>query len=112
MPMPQVRALLSALGSIAKEREALKAREGHLAARERKLVGNIGRALSDAGYRLERVDEIQATSPARGTGRRRKRQDLKCPKCDRRFFFAMHVARHLNTIHRRKQRDTQKVKAA
>jgi uncharacterized C2H2 Zn-finger protein len=76
------------------------------------LLADIGRALSDAGYRLERVDEIQATSPTRRTERRRKRQDLKCPKCDRHFFFQMHVARHLNTIHRRKQRDTQKVKAA
>jgi uncharacterized C2H2 Zn-finger protein len=96
---------------MAKEREALKAKEDHLADRERKLVGYIGRALSDAGYRLERVDEIQATTLTRGTRRRRKRQDLKCPKCERRFFFQMHVARHMNAMHR-KQRDTQKAKAA
>ena len=111
MPRTQVRALLSALGSMTKKREALKAREDHLAGRELKLVGDIGRALSDAGYRLERVDEIQATARTRGTGRRRMRQDLKCPKCERRFFFQMHVARHMNAMHR-KPRDTQKAKAA
>ena len=110
MPMTQVGALLSALGSMTKKREALKARGDHLADRERKLVGDIGRALSDAGYRLERVDEIRANARTRPTGRRRKRQDLKCPKCERRFFFQMHVARHLNAMHR-KRRGTQKVKA-
>jgi uncharacterized C2H2 Zn-finger protein len=94
-----------------KEREALNARVNHLANRERTLVDDIGRALSDAGYRLERVDEIQGASPTRGTRGRRKRQDLKCPKCERRFFFQMHVARHMNAMHR-KQRDTQKAKAA
>jgi uncharacterized C2H2 Zn-finger protein len=112
MPMTQVRALLSALGSMAKEREALRAREGHLADRERKLVVDMGRALSDVGYRLERVDaEIQVASPTRRTRRRRKRQNLKCPKCERRFFFQMQVDRHMNAMHRN-QRDTQKVKAA
>jgi len=113
MPMTQVRALLSALGSMTKEREALKAREGQLADRERQLVVDIGRALSDAGYRLERVEaesQVAALTP-RGTRRRRKRQDLKCPKCGRRFFFQMHVARHMNAMHR-KQRATQRVKAA
>jgi hypothetical protein len=94
-----------------KEREALKAKVNHLADRERTLVDDIGRALSDAGYRLERVDEIQPAALTRRTGRRRKRQDLKCPKCERRFFFEMHVARHMNAMHR-KQRDTQKAKAA
>lgn len=111
--MTQVRALLSALGSMTKKREALKAREDHLADRERTLVDDIGRALSDTGYRLERVDEIQATAlTPRGTRRRRMRQNLKCPKCERRFFFQMHVARHMNAIHRRKQGATRKVKAA
>ena len=111
MPRTQVRALLSTLGSMAKEREALKAKGDDLADRERTLVDDIGRALSDAGYRLERVDEIQIASPTRRAGGRRKRQDLKCPKCERRFFFQMHVARHMNAMHR-KQRDTQKAKAA
>jgi uncharacterized C2H2 Zn-finger protein len=110
--MTQVKTLFSALGRMTKQRQALKAREGSLADRERKLFADIGRALSDRGYRLERVGEIQATSPTRRTRSRRKRQDLKCPKCDRRFFFAMHVARHLNAMHGRRQGDTRKVKAA
>lgn len=87
MPRTQVRALLSALGSMTKQRQALKAREGVLAGRERELVGNIGKALSDAGYRLEWVGETKATALTRGTRRQHKRQDLKCPKCERRFFF-------------------------
>jgi hypothetical protein len=110
-PMTQVKTLLSALGRMTKLRQALNARAHALANQERELVGDIERALSDVGYRLVRLDEIQATSPARGIRRRRMRQDLKCPKCERRFFFQMHVARHINAMHR-KPRDTQKVKAA
>ena len=32
------------------------------------------------------------------------RKRLKCPKCDRRFSMAAHLARHQNTIHKRKPR--------
>ena len=110
--MARVNVLLATFHGIAKQRETLKSLELRLADRERTLLADIGRALSDAGYRLERVDETQAPSAARGTGRRRKRQDLKCPKCDRRFFFQMHVARHVNAMHRRKQRSAQRAKAA
>ena len=31
-----------------------------------------------------------------------KRRTLKCPKCDRKFSMAAHLARHLGTIHKRK----------
>lgn len=100
--MTQVNALLSALGSMTKQRETLKAREHAVANRERKLADDIGRALSGVGYRLVRLDERPATSATRGTRRRRKRQDLKCPKCDRRFFFQMHLARHVSAMHVRR----------
>ena len=110
--MAQVNVRLATFRGIAKQRETLKSLELRLADRERTLLADIGRALSDAGYRLERVDEIQVASPTRRTRRRRNRQDLKCPKCERRFFFQMHVARHMNAMHRRKQGNAQRVKAA
>ena len=75
-------------------------------------MANIGRVLSGFGYQLTRLDEATVAAPARGKRKPRVRQDLKCPKCERRFFFQMHVARHLNTVHRRKQQATRKVKAA
>ena len=110
--MARVNVLLAAFHRITKQQEAIKSLERRLADRERTLVAGIGRALSDAGYRLERVDEIQTTSSTLRTRRRRKRQDLKCPKCERRFFFQMHVARHMNAMHRIKQGNAQRVKAA
>jgi hypothetical protein len=110
--MARVNVLLATFHHITKQRESLKQLALRLADRERKLVDDIGRALSDVGYRLVPLGEGKADSRARVTRRRRLRQDLKCPKCERHFFFQMHVARHLNTMHRRKQRDTQKVKAA
>ncbi len=32
-----------------------------------------------------------------------KRRTLKCSKCDRRFSMAAHLARHMNTIHKKKR---------
>jgi hypothetical protein len=110
--MARVNVLLAAFQSITKQREALKSIERRLADRERTLVAAIGRALSGFGYRFTRLDEARDTAPGRGNRKPRARQNLKCPKCERRFFFQMHVARHLNSIHRRKQRDTPKAKAA
>jgi uncharacterized C2H2 Zn-finger protein len=110
--MARVNVLLAAFHRITKQREALKSIEQRLADRERPLMEDIGRALAGVGYRLTRLNGVMATAPARGKRKPRVRQDLKCPKCERRFFFAMHVARHLNTIHGRKQRNTHKAKAA
>ena len=110
--MARISVLLATFQSITKQREALKSIERRLADRERTLGAEIGRVLSGFGYQFSRLDEARGTAPGRGNRKRRKRQNLKCPKCERRFFFKMHVARHLNTIHRRKQRDTEKVNAA
>jgi uncharacterized C2H2 Zn-finger protein len=102
--MARVNVLLAAFHHITKRRESLKQLALRLADRERKLVDDIGRALSDVGYRLVPLSEGKADSRARVTRRRRLRQDLKCPKCERRFFFQMHVARHLNAMHGTKKR--------
>ena len=110
--MARVNVLLATFHRITKQREALKSIERRLTDRERTLVTDIGRALSGFGYRFTRLDEATVTAPGRGNRKRPMRQDLKCPKCKRRFFFQMHVARHMNAMHRRKRRDTQRVKAA
>ena len=40
-----------------------------------------------------------------------KRKTLKCPKCDRKFSMAAHLARHKNTTHGgRKKADVRKAK--
>jgi uncharacterized C2H2 Zn-finger protein len=109
--MARVNVLLEAFHRITKRRQALESIKHRLADRERQLVGDIGRALSDLGYRLERIDEIQAALPARRTRWRRTRQDLKCPKCERRFFLQMHVARHLNAMHTTKNRAVKRAAA-
>lgn len=112
--MAQVNIVLATFQGIAKQREAIKSLERRLADRERTLVADIGRALSGFGYRLARLDEAIVAAPARRKRKLLVRQDLKCPKCERRFFFPMHVARHMNAVHRRKakRRDQQKIKAA
>jgi hypothetical protein len=110
--MARVNVLLAAFHGITRQREALKSLERRLADRERTLVADIGRALAGVGYRLTRLDGARVTAPGRGNRKPRARQDLKCPKCERRFFFQMHVARHMNAMHRRKQGSAQKVRAA
>ena len=109
--MARVNVVLAAFHRITKQREAIKSLERRLADRERTLVADIGRVLSSFGYRLTRLDEATVTAPARRRRKPRVRQNLKCPKCKRRFFFQMHLARHMNAMHR-KQRHTQKAKAA
>jgi hypothetical protein len=109
--MVRVNVLLATFHGIAKQRQALKSREHRLADRERTLLGEIGRVLSGFGYRLTRLDEATVTAPARGKRTPRVRQDLKCPKCDRRFFFQMHVARHMNAMHATKNRGVKRAAA-
>jgi hypothetical protein len=109
--MAEVNVALTTFHGIAKQREALKSLERRLADRERRLVGDIGRALSGFGYRLARLDEAEVTAPARGNRKLRVRQDLKCPKCGRRFSFVMHVARHMNAMHLTKNRSVKRAAA-
>ena len=109
--MNQVKALVSALGRLMRARKDLNSREHALANRERKLVADIGQALSAFKYRLVRLDEDGVSSRTRVNRRPRVRRDLKCPKCERRFSFAMHVARHMNAMHSRKKRSVGKAAA-
>jgi hypothetical protein len=109
--MARVTVSLAAFHRITKQQEAIKSLERRLADRERKLVGDIGRALSGFGYRLARLDEATVTAPALGSRKPRARQDLKCPKCERRFFFQMHVARHMSAMHATKNRGVKRAAA-
>jgi hypothetical protein len=40
--------------------------------------------------------------------RRRAREDLKCPKCHRRFSLDMHLARHMGAVHGQRKREGKK----
>jgi hypothetical protein len=111
--MAQVTEALAAFRRITKQRQALKSMERRLADREHELVADIGRALSDLGYRLMPLEEDKTTR-RRAARKSVVRHDLQCPKCDRRFSFVMHVARHMSAMHRRggRQRGTHTAKAA
>ena len=92
--------LLRSLRTLTKRRLALKAMESRLDADERKVMEAMSRVLEGSGYRVVPVkgNEPDSERPRRSR-RRLARQDLKCPKCDRRFAFVMHVARHMNAMH-------------
>ncbi len=111
--MPRTQALLRSLHALTKKRLLLKAMERRLDAEERKVMESMSRMLAGSGYRVVPIDGIKV-KPARPRRQRqrRARKDLKCPKCGRRFFFEMHVARHMNAVHgRRKKRASKKAAA-
>jgi uncharacterized C2H2 Zn-finger protein len=49
--------------------------------------------------RCRYVDAIGTQATAGRPRRRLARQNLKCPKCDRRFASVMDLARYANTMH-------------
>jgi uncharacterized C2H2 Zn-finger protein len=104
--MPGTQRLLRSLRTLAKKRRALKAVERRLDAEERQVMATISQMLAGVGYRIVARDGV-AGIPARA-GFRRARKDLKCPRCDRRFAFEMHLARHVNAVHGAKKRATGK----
>ena len=116
--MANVNSVLATFQSIAKQRQALESTKHRLADQERRLVKDIGQALSDVGYRLVPLDGPR-DAPKNGSGRAVARKPLlpktlKCPKCERRFSRPPHVARHMSAMHRRgaKQRGAQTATAA
>ncbi len=111
--MPQTQALLRAMGTLTQNRRSLERMTRRVADEERQVMASIERMLSGLGYRVVAVNgrvakgAVSKASPARR--RHLARQNLKCPKCDRRFGFVMHLARHMNTVHTAKKRARKKV---
>src|SRR5262245_60973337 len=104
--MPQGQVLLRSLRTLATRRRSLKVMEGRLNREERQVMGAVSRSLSRWGYRVVAVserDEPRSARPRRPR-RRLERKNLKCPKCGRRFGFAMHLARHVRAVHGTKKR--------
>ena len=85
--------LLKSLGDLTREKHVLGQKVERLAQVERRLIGDIGRALSTVGYRVVALD-------ARRNGKKPAAfKRLKCPKCDRRFAHPLPMARHLAATH-------------
>ena len=97
--MRQTQTLLPSLRTLAKKRLALNAMERRLDAEERKVMEAMSRKLSRWGYRIVTTSERVPKATAIRRRRRLARQNLKCPKCGRRFSFTMHLARHMNAMH-------------
>jgi uncharacterized C2H2 Zn-finger protein len=91
--------LLASLTKLALERQGLKEEEEKIAGTERGLIMHLGQELSTFGYRLVAADGRDARTRAARPRRRAPRNTLRCPKCDRRFSYPMHVARHLSAMH-------------
>jgi uncharacterized C2H2 Zn-finger protein len=100
--------LLRTLGMLVEEKRRLVGKEKQLAKAEQRVIAGLTRSLSGLGYRVLPVtgQERQpgaAQAPrahARDAHRRALPKTLQCPKCDRRFSYQMHVARHMNAMHR------------
>src|SRR5262245_16008118 len=92
--------LISSLKKLARDKHALEERARQVAAVERRLITNWSLVLARVGYRLLPVggDRLQASGRKTRQGRARVRR-LRCPKCDRRFAYALHMARHMSATH-------------
>ena len=109
--MGQTQALLRSLRTLAKKRLSLKAMERRLDGEERQLMGAMGRMLSGLGYRVVPANGHVAKARQVSTRRRLAPKNLNCPKCNRRFSFEMHVARHMSAMHTAKRRRGRKAAA-
>ena len=113
--MAQTQALLKALGTLSQNRRSLERMTRRVADEERQVMVSIERMLSGLGYRVIAVNgQAAKVGVSKGSPARRRhlaRQNLKCPKCDRRFGFVMHLARHTNTVHAAKKRAGKKAAA-
>lgn len=109
--MGQTQALLRSLRTLTKKRLSLKEMERRLAGEERQLMDALSRMLSDSGYRVVAANEQDTNVSATRPRRRLARKNLKCPKCARRFSFAMHVARHMSAMHATKKRGAKRAAA-
>jgi uncharacterized C2H2 Zn-finger protein len=114
--MAKTQTLLKALGTLTQNRRSLERMTRRVADEERQVMESIERMLSGLGYRLIAVNgRAGKVAVSKGSPVRRRhlaRQNLKCPKCDRRFGFVMHLARHMNTVHSAKKRGSKKAAAA
>jgi uncharacterized C2H2 Zn-finger protein len=116
MAMAQAHDVMRSFGMLTKKRLTLKALERRLAGEERQAIESVGRMLSPLGYRVvaangQRTPGTVPKPTASRPRRRLARQNLKCPKCGRRFAFVMHLARHTNTMHGAKKRTSKKAAA-
>ena len=103
--MARTQSLLRSFRTLRKKRLALKAMGRRVDAEERRVMEVMSRMLAGSGYRVVPVDGFKVESEHRPRRRqRRARKDLTCPKCGRRFFFEMHLARHTNAVHGAKKR--------
>ncbi|PWU23804.1 MAG: hypothetical protein C5B48_07910 [Candidatus Rokuibacteriota bacterium] len=99
--------LVSSLNRLAKERLELKNKERQFAQAERRLIDKVSALLSDLGFRL--VSANGGAVAARGAPRRRALpKRLKCPECGRLFSYQMHLARHMNAMHRAQKKAPRK----
>lgn len=91
--------LLKSLGDLTREKHVLGQKVERLAQVERRLIGDIGRALSTVGYRVVALDARRHAGALGAKKAPAAFKRLKCPRCDRRFAHPLPMARHLAATH-------------
>ena len=95
--------LLKSLDGLLREKQMLRQKTDKLAQAERRLIGDLSRALSGTGYRVVRVgDSPTRAGHAVSTDGARPAKALRCPKCTRSFSHPLPMARHLAATHHAK----------